>query len=170
MFCVDLNFQFRFISIKTEKITDRLDSMPRPKSTRAVILATLSDGKPKTHRELVQATGLSDAAVWSALARAWRDGLVMRTEKPSYEHAEFFRGRAGVSKTTRAFHRYLLAPKGERRVRLGGHEFVSFSKRYLDARGGGTKSKARLILEFLQTHADRAWYSKQIVDELNKRT
>jgi len=46
--------------------------VPRPKSTRAVILAAPSDGKPKTHRELVRATGLSDAAIWSALARAYQ--------------------------------------------------------------------------------------------------
>ena len=141
--------------------------MPR-QGSQATILAALADGKPKTHRELVRATGLSDAAVWNALARAWRDGLVMRTEKPAYEAVKFFRGRAGVSKTTRTFHQYLLAPKGEKRVRLGDLEFVAFSKRYLDARGGGSRSKAKLILQFLQKHADKAWYSKQVAEALKK--
>lgn len=142
--------------------------MPRPESTQAAILAALADGKPKTHRELVQATGLSGAAVWNALARAWRDGLVMRTEKPTYEAVKLFRGRAGMSKTTRAFHKYLLAPSGKKQVRIGNLEFVAFSKRYLDARGGGVKSKAKLILEFLQKHADKAWYSKDVVEALKK--
>ena len=54
--------------------------MPRPGTTRAAILAVLADGRPRTHRELVEATGLSEAAVWNALARAWREGSVMRTE------------------------------------------------------------------------------------------
>jgi hypothetical protein len=58
-----------FISIKTKKSPIWWDRMPRPESTRAAILAALSDGKPKTHRELVQVTGLSDAAVWNAEAR-----------------------------------------------------------------------------------------------------
>jgi hypothetical protein len=102
--------------------------MPRPRSTQAAILAVLSDGKPKTLREIVQTTDLSDAAVWSALARAWRNGLILRTEKPCYERVELFKGRAGMSRTTRAFHRYLLAPKGEGRVRIGDQEFVSFSE------------------------------------------
>jgi len=144
------------------------DRMPRPESTQAAILAALADGKPKMHRELVQATGLSDAAVWNALARAWREGLVMRTEKPTYEAAKLFRGRAGMSRTTRAYHKYLLAPRGKRRVKFGDLEFVAFSKRYLDARGGGAESKAKLILKFLQGHAERAWYSKDVVEALKK--
>jgi hypothetical protein len=142
--------------------------MARPESTQASILAALAGGKPKTHRELVQATGLSDAAIWNAVARAWHLGLVMRTEKPAYEAVKLFKGRDGVRKTTRAFHQYLLAPKGKTQVRVDGLEFVAFSKRYIDARGGGAKSKAKLVLEFLKAHADRAWYSKHIVDALKK--
>jgi hypothetical protein len=60
----------------------------------------------------------------------------------------------------------MLAPRGVERVEIEGQEFVAFSKRYLDARGGGTKSKARLILEFLQEHANKAWYSKQVAERL----
>ncbi|MEM2618926.1 MAG: hypothetical protein QW356_05530 [Candidatus Hadarchaeales archaeon] len=59
----------------------------------------------------------------------------MRTERPIYEAVELFRGRAGKSRTTRAYHLYLLAPKGEERIRVDSHEFVAFSERYLDARG-----------------------------------
>ncbi|MEM2619538.1 MAG: hypothetical protein QW356_08715 [Candidatus Hadarchaeales archaeon] len=140
--------------------------MPRPGTTRAAILAVLADGRPRTHRELVEATGLSEAAVWNALARAWREGSVMRTERPIYEAVELFRGRAGKTRTTRAYHLYLLAPRGEKRVRIDGREFVAFSERYLDARGGGKKSKARLILEFLRRHGDRAFYSKEVVEAL----
>jgi len=33
------------------------------------VLAVLSDGKPKSYREIVEATGLSNNAVWSALKR-----------------------------------------------------------------------------------------------------
>jgi hypothetical protein len=34
--------------------------MVRPSVTRKKILAVLSDGKPKTHREIVKATALSE--------------------------------------------------------------------------------------------------------------
>jgi hypothetical protein len=142
--------------------------MARPESTQASILAALAGGRPKTHRELVQATGLSDAAIWNAVARAWHLGLVMRTEKPAYEAVKLFKGRDGVRKTTRAFHKYLLAPRGKTQVRVDGLEFVAFSKRYIDARGGGVNSKARLVLEFIQAHKDAAWFSIQIVDALKK--
>jgi hypothetical protein len=132
------------------------------------ILAALADGEPKTHRELVRATGLSEAAVWSALARAWRKGLVMRTAKPIYEVAKFFKGRGGISKTTRAFHLYVLAPKGEKRIKIGDREFVAFSKEYLDVRGGGKESKSKLILEFLKKHSNRAFYSKEVAKSLGE--
>jgi hypothetical protein len=82
-------------------------------------LAALSDGKLKTHRELFRATGLSEAAVWSALARAWLDGM---------------------SRTTRAFHRYLLATKCEK----GSGSAIKNSFHFQSTPGclrGGKKSK-----------------------------
>ena len=44
--------------------------------------------------------------------------------------------------------------------------FVSFHPDYLDPRGGGTKSKAKTILEYLRDHPKQVFFSKQIVGAL----
>lgn len=76
------------------------------------VLAVLSDGKPKSYREIVEATGLSDNAVWSALKRCWRKGLIFRSEKPLYEPYKTFKGRAGIRRNLRSYHLYVKAQEG----------------------------------------------------------
>ena len=51
-------------------------------------------------------------------------------------------------------------------IRVEGREFVSYNKKYLDARGGGKRSKAKIIIEFLEKNKDLAFFSKDIVDSL----
>jgi hypothetical protein len=59
-----------------------------------------------------------------------------------------------------------LRPKGVDNLRIEGREFVKFSREYLDVRGGGAKSKAKMILDFLRTKSDKAWFSKEIAEAL----
>ncbi|MCD6325878.1 hypothetical protein J7L97_06295 [Candidatus Bathyarchaeota archaeon] len=131
-------------------------------------MGVLSDFKPKSAREIARATGLGRDAVYGVLSRCWRRGLVLRTEKPIYVSERIFRGRAGVSRNTRPYHLYVLRPENVDSLLIDGRRFVKYSKKYLDVRGGGKKSKAKLILEFLMKHKDKAFFSKDIAEALKK--
>jgi hypothetical protein len=131
-----------------------------------VILGLLADGRPKSHRDIVGAVGWSESAVWQALRRAWEKQLILRTRKPLHEAERLFKGRAGVRRNLRSYHLYILKPKRVDRLQVGGNEYVSFSRRYLDVRGGGVRSKAAIIREFLERNLGRAFYSTQVVEAL----
>jgi DNA-binding Lrp family transcriptional regulator len=131
-----------------------------------MVLGLLADGKPKSHRDVVRASGLSEPAVWQSLRRAWEKQLILRTKKLLYEPEKLFKGRAGTKRNLRAYHLYTLRPKGMDLLQVDGNEYVSFSRRYLDPRGGGVKSKAGIIREFLETNPGKAYYSTQIVEAL----
>lgn len=138
-------------------------------STRDSIMAVLADGEPKSHRDIAGGTGLSHAAVWSALLRLWRAGRVMRTKKAIYGSERAFKGRAGSVNILRSYYLYVLKPAGMDRMTLDGREFVVFSKKYLDPRGRGGVSKAGLVLNFLRKNRERAWFSKEVADALKDR-
>jgi hypothetical protein len=142
--------------------------LARPISSQKTILSILADGRPRSHRDFVKATNLTDSGVWQALRRAWESDTILRTRKPLYESERLFKGRAGIRRNLRAYHLYLLKPKGRDRLTLGAQEYVSFSKRYLDARGGGSKSKARVVFDFLKKNRERAFYSTQIAEALKQ--
>jgi DNA-binding MarR family transcriptional regulator len=135
-------------------------------SSKSLIVSVLADGKPRSHRDIVRETGLSDAAVWCALGRCWKAGLILRSRKPLYESERIFKGRAGVSRTTRPYYLYILKPEGRDSIKLEGYEFVSYSKEYLDARGRGGRSKAQAIWDFIEKNRDKAWFSKEIAEAL----
>jgi len=143
--------------------------MAKESPTRDAILAALADCKPKSHRDIVKKTGLSQAAVWSALLRFWREGTVLRTKAPICKSEKVFRGRGGFVKIMRPYHIYLLKPEGKKQLTSGGYEFVGFSEKYLDVRGGGKESKAKLILNFLKENWRRAWFSKEIAEALRSK-
>jgi DNA-binding Lrp family transcriptional regulator len=111
------------------------------------VLAVLSGGKPKSHREIVEATGLSDDAVWSALKRCWRKGVILRSEKPLREPYRAFKGRAGVRRNLRSYHLYVKAPERKNTLIIDGIRFVGFEEG--KPSGEHQVSKARLILDFL---------------------
>jgi len=141
----------------------------REGSSRSLVMALLGEGEPKSHRDIVRETGLGDSAVWGVLYRCWKGGSVLRTKKPLYEYERVFKGRAGTSGATRPYHLYILRPEGEDCVRIFGYEFVKYDEKYLDARGGGEMSKARMVLDFLRENSDRAWFSTEIVRALKDR-
>lgn len=121
-------------------------------------MAVLSDGKPKTSKEIVTSTGLSKPAVWSAIRSCWEKGLVLRSEKPIYENRKKFRGRLGYRKNTRGFYYYVIDTRGAESIQIGGNKFVSYDDEYVDARGSKKTSKAQLILNFLRENIDRAFF------------
>ncbi len=69
--------------------------------TRDILLSVLSDGEPKSALEIVGVSGLSKFAVWDGLHYWWKQGLLLRSEKPIFEGVQVFRGRAGIRKNTR---------------------------------------------------------------------
>lgn len=136
--------------------------------SEARILSALGDGKPKSHRELVEATGLSENAVWSALRRCWRKGLILRSEEPLREPYRAFKGRAGVRTNLRSYHLYVKAQKGGTALLIDGVRFVGFDEGELGVRGEGV-SKARLILDFLASHRDGTFFSKEVAEALKDK-
>ena len=77
-------------------------------TTKEAVLKALSDGEPKPMREVMAITGLKEKAVDSALRRCWKEGLLLRTEKPIFKHAKTFKGRNGVKLNMRHFYLYML--------------------------------------------------------------
>jgi len=130
------------------------------------ILAVLGDHKPKSARDIVEAAKLSRSAGYSVLYRCWKKGIILRTEEPIYEHERIFKGRGGVSQNTRPYHLYLLAPDDVDSLVVDGRRFVKYAREYLDVRGGGKKSKAQRILEYLEEHKNKAFFSKDIAEAL----
>ncbi len=132
------------------------------------MLAVLSDGKPHSLREVVAETGLTDGAAGNALRRLWEAGRLLRTSRPIYEPETLFKGRAGLRKNLRPYHLYLLRLGRESSKSGEGREFVRFSQRYLDPRGGGARSKASLVIKFLKDRSKQGWYSKEIANQLSR--
>jgi hypothetical protein len=120
-----------------------------------------------SHREILEKTGLSPSAVWNGLKRCWDHGFVLRTKTAIYETENVFRGRKGSVSTTRPYHLYLKKPVGLDSVRIDGVDFVSFSKEYLDPRGGGSKSKASRIRDFISDNPSEAFFSIEIAEKLS---
>ncbi len=143
------------------------------------VLTALADGKPKSARDIINATGIDEKTISHLLSNLWRKRLVLRTEKPLFEYSKQFKGRAGFKSNTRMFHLYIIndqAGQGEERIGaettivIDSHRFVQFLPEYSDKRGNrGSKSKAQLILNFLKENSDKAFYSTEIFNALKER-
>jgi hypothetical protein len=133
-----------------------------------VILRVLGDGVPRGSREVLRLTKLGEDAVWSGLRRLWREGRVLRSERPVLERKGVFRGRAGKSRNLRRY--YLFLAGSEARL-VDGFWFRPFSE-VLDGDSRGHRggvSKVQIIRSFLEEHSDCAFYSKRICDALKDR-
>ena len=130
------------------------------------IVSVLSDGQPRTSRQVAEATGMKGTSIWRPLHECWRRGLILRTEKPIYERFETFRGRRGFSKNTRAYYFYVIRRGKTDSLQFNGHTFVTYDKQYLDVRGSSGISKSKRILNFLEENSDKAFYSTQIFEAL----
>jgi hypothetical protein len=138
------------------------------RASRELVLSALGDLKPHSNREVVKATGLSQSSVYNCLALCWKRGLVLRTAEPIYQHERIFKGRAGMTQTTRPYHLYLLKPEEKDSLTVEGRRFVSYAPEFLDARGGRKVSKAQRILDYIQDHRDAAFFSTEIAEELKE--
>lgn len=130
-------------------------------TTQQKIVTVLGDGDPRTRRQILEETDLSDKAVGSALYRLWKGKLILRTERPLMEAERVFKGRGGVSPHLRAYHLYLLRPKGKDSLTMKGQKFVEYKKRK-EVR----VSKAQLIMKFLEDNSDHAFFSTEIHETL----
>src|SRR4030067_3607808 len=124
--------------------------LSREGTTQVKILTLLSDGKPRTSKEINKELRLGSVSVESALGRMWRGKKILRTANPSISNDRVFKGRAGTVSNQRQYHSYLLSKARRPSTSFQGQTFVSYSEKYLDKRGAlnGT-SKAKLILDFI---------------------
>jgi DNA-binding MarR family transcriptional regulator len=132
--------------------------------TQMKILKALSDGNPKTLKHLVAETGVSAKAAGNSLHRLWKDGYILRTEKPAMEPDRVFKGRAGVSTHLRNYHYYILRPQGVDSLQVQELKFVRPTKAE-----GKRVSKAKIILSYLEENSNRAFYSKEIAEALKNK-
>jgi hypothetical protein len=138
------------------------------------VLTALADGKPRSAKDIIYATGIDEKTVSHLLSNMWRRYLILRTDEPLFEHSKQFKGRAGFRSNTRMFHLYIIndqTRQGEEmratETTIDGHRFVQFSPEHSDKRGNrGDKSKAQLVLNFLKQHSDKAFYSTEIFNVL----
>ncbi|MEO9294474.1 MAG: hypothetical protein ABI347_02610 [Nitrososphaera sp.] len=144
------------------------------------ILTALADGKPKSARDIINATGIDEKTISHLISNLWRKYFILRTDKPLFEYSRQFKGRAGFKSNTRMFHLYIINdyPTGQGEEGTGaetitvidGHTFVQFLPEYSDKRGNrGSKSKAQLVLNFLKENSDRAFYSTEIFNALKEK-
>ena len=58
--------------------------MGKNSPAREMVLAALSEGSPRSCRDVVEATGMKRPSVYNALYRCWKLGLVLRTKNALY--------------------------------------------------------------------------------------
>ena len=106
-----------------------------------MLLEVLSDRKPKSQRELVRETGLKGSMVSDSLRRLWKQGYLLRTEKPIREVNRAFRGRAGISTNLRTYYLYVFKPKDRESIVIDGRRFVGYSEERLDKEARGREAR-----------------------------
>jgi len=133
------------------------------------VFTVLSDGKPRSSKEVAASVGMKEFRIWNGLSYWWKRGLLLRSDKPTFDSIEVFRGRGGLTKNTRTYYLYVLRPDESVSLQIQGSKFVSYKKEYLDARGARETSKARLVLSFLKENSDRAFFSIEIAKTLTDK-
>lgn len=139
--------------------------MGRKASALGKIQALLADGTPRSSRDIAHELGWGLGATSQALRRAWEAGVVLRTADPIYVTEKQRSDSAGTATNLRSYHLY-CASAGQKETVIFDRRFISFSKKYLDPRGGGGHSKAKAIREFLASNSHRAFYSTEVAQSL----
>jgi len=139
--------------------------MGRKASAVGRIQALLADGNPRSSREIALELGWGLGATSQALRRAWESGVVLRTADPIYAAEKQPSDKLDAASNLRSYHLYCIS-KDRGEAAISDRRFVGFSKSYLDPRGGGSRSKARAIREFLASNSHRALYSTEIAQSL----
>jgi hypothetical protein len=123
----------------------------------------MSDGKPRSTREVTEQLGVTTRAAESACCRYWKAGLLLRSEKPLHAANRVFAGRAGTSYNTRSFYLFVLGNGGEEAVA----EEIRFLS-HLSTPRTVKPNKAQLVLDFLRENGDRAFYTTEIAARLKE--
>ena len=89
----------------------------------------LSDDVPRSFREIVRESRLSERVVEGALRRLCLEGLVLRTEELIRRRNRVFKGRAGIRSNLRSYYLYVLKPKDKDSIEIEGLRFVKVEKR-----------------------------------------
>jgi len=95
----------------------------RPFATKDSLLSLMSEGKPRSTREVTERLGVTARAAECACCRYRKAGLLLRSEKPLGEANRVFAGRAGTSYNTPSFYLFVLGN--------GAEEAVTDSVRFL---------------------------------------
>jgi Mn-dependent DtxR family transcriptional regulator len=142
-------------------------------ATRTKITNLLRDGKPWASKDIARELEMSRSRVESCLGRMWRSNKILRSTKPIICSEKTFRGRKGIITNQRQYYTYLLpcSEGNTASVFFEEQQYVVYSEKYLDKRGGSSgnlesKSKAKVIKEFLEEHRDQAFFSNDLTDAL----
>jgi len=135
----------------------------RPFTTKDSLLSLMSDGKPRSTREVTERLGVTTRAAESACCRYWKAGSLLRSEKPLHEANRVFAGRAGTSYNTRSFYLFVLGNGGEEAV-ADNVRFLSHSSTPRTVK----PNKAQLVLNFLRENSDKAFYTTEIAARLKE--
>lgn len=130
--------------------------------SKARVLAILSDGRPRSLRQIIKETGLSTRSVEAALRRLHRLQSILRSKEQYRKQDRQLKGRRGLVQNLRKFHLYVLHPVNINSLTLNGIEF----RRHHEETRGCRPSKARRIREFLEQNCGKAYFSTEIVQSL----
>jgi hypothetical protein len=124
----------------------------------------MSDGKPRSSREVANQLSFSDRAAEAVCYRNWKTGLLLRTVKPIRERNRTFAGRAGSRYNTRSYYLFVLQ-NGSDEMEVENLSFLSFSNTPRIVK----PNKSQLILSFLRENIDKAFYTSQIAKLLKNQ-
>jgi hypothetical protein len=131
--------------------------MGRPFGSRDKLLELMSDGKPRSSRDVAEQLHFTARAAESVCYRCWKTGLLLRTEKPIHERNSKFAGRAGHRYNTRSYFLFILQNGSDETV-VENLKFLSFSKTPRISK----PNKSQIILNFLRQNVDKAFYTSEI--------
>jgi hypothetical protein len=131
--------------------------MGRPYGSRDKLLDLMSDGKPRSSRQVAEQLHFTDRAAESVCYRCWKAGLLLRAGNPIRERNRRFVGRAGSRYNTRSYYLFVLQ-NGSDEVEVENLRFISFSKTPRIVK----PNKSQLILTFLRKNIDKAFYTSEI--------
>jgi hypothetical protein len=134
----------------------------RNNSGRTVV-GLLSDGVPRSLRQIQLETGIGYKPVESTLWRLYRGGQILRNVHPFRENNLQRKGRGGSVRNLRNYFLYTLRPNGIDKLELEGQLFCVSQPRPVGQIG---TSKAKKIRAYLQDNVGTAYFSKELVERL----
>jgi hypothetical protein len=143
---------------------DEVPNMGRPYGSRDKLLELMSDGKPRSSRQVAEQLHFTDRAAESVCYRCWKAGLLLRAANPIRERNRTFAGRAGSRYNTRSYYLFILQ-NGSVETEAENLRFLSFAKTPRIA----NPNKSQLILSFLRKNVGKAFYTSEIAKLLKNQ-